>query len=224
MTRNLTTYRSALVGGLLIGLVATVVLDGQHPPVGQAGQRIGGAQTPTPAPPAGPQRGGGGRPRPAVMTLTTTAWPDGGVIPLKHSQAGDEMSPPLTWSDVPADAASFVLIVTDVDVTSGSAEGLLQWLVWNIPAAARALPAGVPQGPDLADGSRQISATGPNYRGPAATAGGPAHHVLFEIFALDSMIDVPAVGASPAATRTAVLAAMAGKVRGKGALVGLYKR
>ena len=74
------------------------------------------------------------------------------------------------------------------------------------------------------DRLRQISATGPNYRGPAAPASGPFHHYVFEIYALDVWIDVPAVGQSPAATRTAVMAAMAGHVRGKGVLTGRYRR
>jgi phosphatidylethanolamine-binding protein (PEBP) family uncharacterized protein len=76
----------------------------------------------------------------------------------------------------------------------------------------------------LPDGTRQISATGPYYRGPGAAASGPAHHYLFELFALDTTLDVPAVGASPSNTRAAVAAAMAGHVRGKAAYVGLFKR
>ena len=68
----------------------------------------------------------------------------------------------------------------------------------------------------LPDGSRQISATGPYYRGPGAPAAGPIHHYLFELFALDTMLDVPAVGASPPNTRAAVIAAMAGHVASKG--------
>jgi phosphatidylethanolamine-binding protein (PEBP) family uncharacterized protein len=101
---------------------------------------------------------------------------------------------------------------------------MLHWLLWNIPGGARALPEHVPQGAVLADGSRQISATGPNYRGPAAPASGSVHHYVFELYALDGPLDVPAVGASPAQTRAAVVAAMAGHVRGKGVYTGLYKR
>jgi phosphatidylethanolamine-binding protein (PEBP) family uncharacterized protein len=82
----------------------------------------------------------------------------------------------------------------------------------------------VPQGASLPDGTRQISATGPNYRGPAAPASGPPHHYLFELYALDAMLDIPAVGAPPSQARAAVLAAMAGHVRGKAVLVGLFKR
>jgi phosphatidylethanolamine-binding protein (PEBP) family uncharacterized protein len=50
------------------------------------------------------------------------------------------------------------------------------------------------------------------------------HHYVFELYALDVWIDVPAVGQSPAATRAAVLAAMAGHVRGKGVLTARYRR
>ncbi len=159
------------------------------------------------------------------MTLSTTAWADGGQIPLKHSQAGDEISPPLMWTNVPEMVASFVLMVHDVDAATGNGtDTLLHWLVWNIPGSARSLPEGVPQGPELPDGTRQISGTGPYYRGPGAPASGPPHHYLFELYALDSTIDVPAVGASPSATRAAVVAAMADHVRGKAVLVGLFRR
>ena len=83
---------------------------------------------------------------------------------------------------------------------------------------------GIPQGNQLPDGSRQISGTGPYYRGPGAPATGPAHHYVFEIYALDAPIDVPAVGQSPPLTRAAVEAAMVGKIRARGTLVGLFKR
>ena len=82
----------------------------------------------------------------------------------------------------------------------------------------------IPFGPELPDKSRQISGTGPYYRGPGAPASGPMHHYVFELFALDAMLDVPAVGASPPQTRAVVMAAMAGHVRGKAAYVGVFKR
>ena len=190
---------------------------------------VGFAEAPAGQPPQPGQRGGGGggRGRGAiqVMTLTSTAWPDGGTIPAKHTQAGEEASPPLAWSSVPDTAASFALIVHDVDAAiAGGTDDVLHWMVWNIPAATRSLPERVPQGPQLPDGTRQISATGPGYRGPGALASGPAHHYVFELYALDAMLDVPAVGASPAQTRAAVVAAMAGHVRGKAVYVGLFRR
>lgn len=159
------------------------------------------------------------------MTLTSTAWSDGGMVPAKFTQAGAQVSPALAWSNVPDGTQSFVLILRDLDAAIGNGtDDILHWMLWNIPAATRSLPEGVPQGAQLPDGTRQISASGPYYRGPGAPASGPAHHYAFELFALDGMIDVPAVGQSPAQTRAAVLTAMAGRVRGKGVFVGLFKR
>jgi Raf kinase inhibitor-like YbhB/YbcL family protein len=190
---------------------------------------LAAAQPPPPqrgAPPAAPGgRGGRGRGAVPVMTLTTSAWPDGGRIPIKYTQAGEEVSPPLTWGNVPEGVASFVLIVHDLDAASATGtDDLLQWLVWNIPGTVTSLPEHVPSAPQLPDGTRQISATGPNYRGPGAAAAGPPHHYAFELFALDIMIDVPPVGSTPVQTRAAILTAMGGHVRGKAAYVGLFKR
>jgi Raf kinase inhibitor-like YbhB/YbcL family protein len=200
---------------LVLALLFAAFVDGQ--------QR--GAPPATPAPGQPPPGGGRGRGGVPVMTLASSAWPDGGPIPAKYTQAGDEVSPPLTWSAVPDGIATFVLIAHDVDAAVGNGtDDVLHWMLWNIPAATRSLPEGVPQGSQLPDGTRQISANGPYYRGPGAPAAGPAHHYVFELFALDATVDVPAVGASPAQTRAAVVAAMAGHVRGKAASVGLFKR
>lgn len=192
-------------------------------------------QPATPPPPgaqataqaAGQRGGGGGRGRGAMQIMTLTApWAPGAEIPLKYTQAGDETSPALSWTTAPETAGSFVLIVHDVSApTSPGTDDVLHWLVWNIPGAARSLPEGVPQGPELPDGTRQISVTGPNYRGPGAS--GPPHVYVFELFALDGMLDIPALGpagANVAQTRAAVIAAMAGRVRGKAVTVGTFNR
>ena len=211
---------------LAAGLVClTVAVAAQTPPTQPPPQNPpAGAQPPQPG-----RGGGGGRGRVAIMTLTTTAWPDGGVIPAKHAQSGGEVSPPLAWSNVPEGVNSFVLIVHDLDSSATAGRGgpvtdLLHWMIWNIPGTARALPAGIPHESELTDGTRQIGATGPGYRGPGAPADGPPHHYVFELYALDGPLEVAAVGASPAETRVAVVAAMSGKVRGKASMVGTFKR
>ena len=192
------------------------------------------AQPPPPAASTPPARARGVQ----VMTLDSPAWPDGGALPLAHSQAGRDVSPALTWSGAPDGVVSYVLVMRDLDALAPTGEDTLHWLVWNIPGARTGLPAGVPPGnappapsrfdggpPSTpTDGPRQISATGPGYRGPAAPASGPAHHYVFELFGLDGWIDVPAVGQSPTATRAAVTAAMAGHVRGKGVRVATFRR
>ena len=102
---------------------------------------------------------------------------------------------------------------------------MLHWMVWNIPrdgdAPARSMSPAMSQ---LPDGTRQISATGPYYRGPAAPATGPAHHYVFELFALDTMLDVPAVGAAPPATRAAVVPRWPDTFAARAVYVGLFKR
>lgn len=167
------------------------------------------------------------QPRPAirVMTLTSPAFPSGGLIPDPHTQRGRDVSPPLAWSGAPDSVKSFVLLVHDADAAAGDGtDDLLHWLAWNIPATATGFPAGVPAGAQRPDGMRQVSVSGPYYRGPAAPATGPAHHYVFELYALDVPVNVAPTGMTPAATRAAVLAAMAGHVRGKGVLVGRYQR
>lgn len=160
-----------------------------------------------------------------VMTLTTSAFADGGIVPTKHAQAGRDVSPALSWTGAPDSTRAFALIVHDADAAIGDGtDDMLHWMVWNIPGTATSLPEAMPQGAQSANGMRQISGTGPYYRGPAAPASGAAHHYVFELYALDAMVNVPAVGMAVPATRAAVMAAMATHIRGKGVLVGLYRR
>ena len=162
-------------------------------------------------------------PRPA-MTLTTPAWPDGDPIPTKYTQAGEQVSPALNWTNTPPGTQSFVLHMLDPDVARNkTTDTQVHWVVWNIPATATGLPEGVPKGETLADGSRQISASGPVYRGPGAPATGPVHHYTFEIYALDTKIDVPA-STDAFETRANVMKAMQGHILGKAVYVGLFRR
>ena len=162
-------------------------------------------------------------PRPA-MTLTTPAWPDGDPIPVKYTQAGEQVSPALNWTNTPPGTQSFVLHMLDPDVARNkTTDTQVHWLVWNIPATATGLPEGVPKGETLADGSRQISASGPVYRGPGAPATGPVHHYTFEIYALDTKIDVPP-STDAFETRANVMKAMQGHILGKAVYVGLFRR
>lgn len=205
----------------LVAMAVATEAVSPTPPASQPG-------LPRPSQPPTAPGGPGGQGRRAavqVMTLGSTAWPDGGEIPPRYTQAGAQVSPPLSWSNVPDGTLSFALIVHDLDAATGNGtDDILHWMLWNIPAATRSLPEAVPYGPQLADGTRQLSVSGPYYRGPGAAAAGPPHHYVFELYALDSMLDVPAVGQSPPMTRTALIAAMAGHVRGKGVYAGLFKR
>lgn len=164
------------------------------------------------------------------LTMTVTGFPDGGQIPVKFSQAapgaapGEGTSPAIGWTNVPAGTQSFVINMRDMDVARNkTTEDQAHWVVWNIPATAKGLPEGVAKGSQLPDGSFQISATGPVYRGPGAPATGPMHHYMFELFALDTKLDVkPAADAFE--TRANVMKAMQGHILGKAVYGGLFKR
>jgi Raf kinase inhibitor-like YbhB/YbcL family protein len=198
-------------------------------------------------------QGRGGRGGIRVMTLTSSAFTDGGPIPDKHAQPGHDVSPPLSWSGAPDSTVSFVLLMHDVDAASGDGFGTaLHWLVWGIPGTMLSLPEGMPQGPTIpvsaptqvaggpagaAPGGgrggggrggpppmRQLSVSGPYYRGPAAPSTGPVHHYVFELYALDNNININAGIASTAVTREAVMEAMKTHIRGKAVLVGTYRR
>jgi len=169
---------------------------------------------PAPAAPAAPG-----------FTLTISGWPDGDDIPLKYTQAVPApISPAMSWSNVPTGTRSFVLHFHDPDVSINRTTATqVHWLVWGIPGTATSLAENLPQGPQLPDGSRQISASGQIYRGPGARAAGPKHHYTFELYALDTTIDVP-MGANEQETRTAVMAAIQGHILGKAVYTGLFKR
>ena len=194
--------------------VALGVAGAQTPPAGRGGGRGG--------------RGGG----PQVMTLITTAWPDGGMIPLRYTQAGPELSPAIQWSAAPDGTASFVLIFHDADsVVSTSTDDILHWMLWNIPGTATGIAQGRPDGFELEDGTRQMSVSGSRYRGPGAAAAGPIHHYVMELYALDTMIDIKVSPQGPQdanpnvqAIRTSIMQAMVGHIRGKAAYVGLFHR
>jgi Raf kinase inhibitor-like YbhB/YbcL family protein len=159
--------------------------------------------------------------------MTTTAFEDGGVIPDKYTQAAGAMapSPALAWSQVPMGTQSFVLLVHDPEpvLNKGSKMDITHWLIWNIPGTSTGLAEGVAQG-ELPDGSRQVSLRGNAYMGPGAPPG-PYHHYTFELYALDTKLEVPqGTAQQAAATRTAVVDAMDGHVLGKAVLVARFHR
>jgi Raf kinase inhibitor-like YbhB/YbcL family protein len=206
---------AAVAIALMAGLYAAPQAQG-------GGQRGGGGGRGAGAPAGAP---GGAQAGAAPMRLMSNSFIDGGLIPLKYTQAGEQASPQLAWANAPMGTQSYVLHMHDMEgARNKTTEDQLHWLVWNIPAETRGLPEGVPMG-DLKDGSHQTSATGNGvYRGPGAPANGPYHHYVFEIFALDTKIDVPANPADPFDTRAKVLAAIQGHVLGKAVYLGFFRR
>jgi Raf kinase inhibitor-like YbhB/YbcL family protein len=173
------------------------------------------AQAQAPAPPAAPATPG--------LTLTTTAFADGGIIPTRFTQdTANPVSPKLDWTHVPAGTVTFALIMRDPDTSvNRTTEEILHWMVFNLPATTKGLPENVPAGAQGPDGSVQgKNRRGVNgYLGPGAPMVGPDHHYTFELYALDTKIELTAD-----ATRADLLKAMDGHVLGKGVVVGRFHR
>jgi Raf kinase inhibitor-like YbhB/YbcL family protein len=172
-------------------------------------------------------RGTGGA---AAMTLTVSGFADGGQIPVKFSQAapgaapGEGTSPAISWANAPAGTQSFFLHMHDLDLARNkTTDDQPHWVVWNIPATATGVAEGAPKGAQLPDGSYQISATGPVYRGPGAPATGPLHHYVFELYALDTKLDVKPSG-DAFETRANVMKAIQGHILAKAVYGGLFRR
>jgi Raf kinase inhibitor-like YbhB/YbcL family protein len=157
------------------------------------------------------------------LTLTTSAFEDGGVIPNKFTQATpDAVSPKLDWDHVPAGTMSFVLLLHDPDVAlQKKMDDVTHWMAFNIPGTATSLPEGVPAKATMDDGTIQVKNTrnAVGYMGPGAGAAGPYHHYTFELFALDTKLDL-----KEDASRADVVKAMDGHILGKGVLVGRFHR
>ncbi len=179
---------------------------------------------PAPAPGAGAQgapggRGGRGGGRGGFnlppLLMETDAFPDGGIVPQKFTGRGG-VQPAFKFSGAPAGTVSYAIIFHDLDVAlAGGTGDVLHWTAWNIPATANGIPEG-----KLPEGSVQ----GPNvagqngYFGPGAPAGPRYHHYVFELYALNANLDLPATSG-----RDELLKAMAGKVVAKAAYVGRFR-
>jgi len=164
-------------------------------------------------------RGGGGGI--VSMPVSSTAFTDGGDIPAKFD-GNMGVSPELTWAAPPAGTMSFVLIMHDLDAQTGNGIGsdITHWVIWNIPGTATKLAENVGAGATLPDGTHQANniAGQPKYMGPAPPAGHPYHHYIFQLYALNAMLDLPAT-----ATRADVEKAIEGKIVARGAYTGKVK-
>ena len=89
---------------------------------------------------------------PVSLTLSSTAFSNGGSIPERYTCNSADLSPALTWSAAPARTQSLALIVDDPDAPTGS---WTHWLLWNIPARATLLSEDVPKVETLDNGARQ---------------------------------------------------------------------
>ena len=151
-----------------------------------------------------------------AISVRSSAFEDGGMIPPKYTCDGQDVSPPLQWEGVPAEAKSIALISDDPDAPVGT---WVHWVMWNIAPKTRGLPENVPPQPQLPDGPRQgVSDFGrPGYGGPCPPSG--THRYYFKVYALDTMLDLP-----DGSRKASLVAAMDGHVLAEGQLMGKYRR
>jgi Raf kinase inhibitor-like YbhB/YbcL family protein len=151
------------------------------------------------------------------LNLVSAAFEEGQLIPKDYTGDGEDISPPLTWSEPPAGAKSFALLCDDPDAPRGT---WVHWVLFNLPADLRDMDEAVPAEGSLANGAKQGKNDFGNlgYGGPAPPRGKP-HRYCFKLFALDSMLPL-AVGA----TKEQVLAACKGHVLAEAQLMGKYQR
>jgi Xaa-Pro dipeptidase len=156
-----------------------------------------------------------------TIDVTSDAFTRGAPIPLRYTNDGANVSPPLRFRNVPPSARELVLLCEDPDAPMPVP--FVHWLVYRLSPETRSLPEGIPKVPE--PGSPKRMRQGKNgmkklgYSGPAPPPGHGVHHYHYELFALDAPLDV-----SDFPTRDEILTAMQGHVIAFGELVGMYER
>ncbi len=155
------------------------------------------------SPPDGNVIGGG-----MTLKLSSPAFADKQGIPSDYTCDGSDRIPPLEISGVPPNAKSLALVMDDPDAPMGTWD---HWVVWNIPPATKRIdsePEGTP-------GKNSWGKTG--YGGPCPPSG--THRYYFKLYALDSVLDLPA-----GSSKAALLSAMRGHILAEASLMGTYQR
>ena len=152
-----------------------------------------------------------------AISLSSSAFREGGKIPVKYTCVGQDVSPPLEWNQPPPGTQAFALIVDDPDAPGGV---FTHWVIFNLSSDSLKLPEAIPTQTQLPDGAMQ----GKNdfgrigYGGPCPPPGHP-HRYQFILYALDQRLDLKA-----GVSKKQLIGAMEGHVLVQGQLTGTYQR
>jgi hypothetical protein len=151
-----------------------------------------------------------------MLELSSSAFSEEGMIPVKYTCDGDNSSPALAWKNAPEETKSFALICDDPDAPSGI---FVHWVVYNIPANVTSLDEGAGSSGRLPKGAMSgvTSFEATKYGGPCPPKG--THRYYFKLYALDTELRLAAVP-----NKDRLLKVMEGHVLAKAELMGTYKR
>jgi Raf kinase inhibitor-like YbhB/YbcL family protein len=159
----------------------------------------------------------------AKMKLSSPSFQHNQRIPKQFTGEGADISPALKWDGPPAGTKSFALVCDDPDALSVAGKVWVHWVIWNIPATATGLPENVAKTETVAalGGARQGMNTWPRlgYNGPMPPPGHGVHHYHFKLYALDTMLELPAKS-----TKKQLEAAMQGHILAQAEFIGTYER
>jgi len=156
------------------------------------------------------------------FSVASASFSSGETIPSRHTEDGDDLSPPLKFGEPPSGTHQLVLICDDPDAPTP--EPWVHWLLYNLSPEIRELTEGIARAERLASlkgacqGKNTWNRDNLGYRGPAPPPGKP-HRYFFKLYALDTVLTLP-----PGLDKNAVLKAIEGHVIGQAELIGVYER
>jgi len=157
------------------------------------------------------------------IVVTSSAFEQCAPIPQKYTGEGQDVSPPIAWSNLPDGTREVVIICDDPDAPGP--EPWVHWIIYKIPADLGSLPEGIPAKPRVTKPSGvlqgQNSWPAPKntgYRGPLPPPGAP-HRYRFTVYAIGVRLVSP-----PSLTKKALVEDIRSHVLGEGQLIGTYER
>jgi Raf kinase inhibitor-like YbhB/YbcL family protein len=159
----------------------------------------------------------------AVFTITSPAFKDGALLAKKNAGAnkanpncvGENVSPPLAWSNPPAGTLSYALIMVDPE---GRGIGVDHWIAYGIPATVTGFAENEVSKPSDKYVGGIGTAKQSIYMGPCTPPGSP-HHYTFVLIATD--LDPKAL--PPGLTKLELFDKLNGHVKGSTGIIGLFK-
>ena len=150
------------------------------------------------------------------MQLESAAFTDGERIPSRHTCEGEDVSPPLVWTDTPEGTREFAIVCHDPDapLVKPGTYGYVHWVLYNIPGSSSELAEGTG---DFTNGVTDFGEQ--QYGGPAPPPGHGTHRYFFWLFALRNELSL-----DPGLTMWQLLERIEPEVIGMNRLMGTYSR